>query len=137
MSTGQLLRHGTSLRTTLAVMLILAFGPVLHAQRAELEKRVRRETLPNGLEVIVVENDSRDDTVARARAAGATVLQHPFRTIGAQRNIFLVSVLSRSQVCSMTRQRASGSPSLTFSSKLCSSLVWLMRLPFSATAGVR
>ena len=37
-------------------------------------------------EVIVVENDSKDDTVALARAAGATVLQHPFRTIGAQRN---------------------------------------------------
>ena len=56
MSTGQLLRRGTSLRTTLAVMLMLAFGTVLHAQRAELEKRIRRETLPNGLEVIVVEN---------------------------------------------------------------------------------
>lgn len=37
-------------------------------------------------EVIVVENDSKDDTVALARAAGATVMQHPFRTIGAQRN---------------------------------------------------
>jgi glycosyltransferase involved in cell wall biosynthesis len=37
-------------------------------------------------EVIVVENDSRDDTVARARAAGATVMQHTFTTIGAQRN---------------------------------------------------
>ncbi|MGQ0650437.1 MAG: glycosyltransferase family 2 protein [Gemmatimonadaceae bacterium] len=37
-------------------------------------------------EVIVVENDSVDDTVARARAAGAVVLQHPFTTIGAQRN---------------------------------------------------
>ena len=37
-------------------------------------------------EVLVVENDSRDDTVALARAAGATVFTHPFRTIGAQRN---------------------------------------------------
>jgi (heptosyl)LPS beta-1,4-glucosyltransferase len=37
-------------------------------------------------EVIVVENDSKDDTVALARAAGAIVMQHPFRTIGAQRN---------------------------------------------------
>lgn len=38
-------------------------------------------------EVLVVENDSVDDTVARARGAGATVLSHPFRTIGAQRNV--------------------------------------------------
>ncbi|MCC6316151.1 MAG: glycosyltransferase family 2 protein [Gemmatimonadaceae bacterium] len=37
-------------------------------------------------EVIVVENDSTDDTIERARAAGATVMSHPFRTIGAQRN---------------------------------------------------
>lgn len=37
-------------------------------------------------EVIVVENDSTDNTVALAKAAGATVMQHPFRTIGAQRN---------------------------------------------------
>lgn len=37
-------------------------------------------------EVIVVENDSTDDTVERARAAGAVVFSNPFRTIGAQRN---------------------------------------------------
>jgi glycosyltransferase involved in cell wall biosynthesis len=37
-------------------------------------------------EVIVVENDSRDDTVARATAAGATVISPPFTTIGAGRN---------------------------------------------------
>ncbi len=37
-------------------------------------------------EVIVVENDSTDDTVERARAAGAAVFSNPFRTIGAQRN---------------------------------------------------
>lgn len=37
-------------------------------------------------EVLVVENDSTDDTVAVARQAGATVFSHPFRTIGAQRN---------------------------------------------------
>ncbi len=37
-------------------------------------------------EIIVVENDSTDDTVEKARAAGATVFTHPFRTIGAQRN---------------------------------------------------
>ena len=37
-------------------------------------------------EILVVENDSTDDTVAVARAAGADVFQHPFTTIGQQRN---------------------------------------------------
>jgi (heptosyl)LPS beta-1,4-glucosyltransferase len=37
-------------------------------------------------EVIVVENDSTDDTVAIARNAGAMVFSHPFTTIGRQRN---------------------------------------------------
>ncbi|MFL5469311.1 MAG: glycosyltransferase family 2 protein [Gemmatimonadaceae bacterium] len=36
--------------------------------------------------VIVVENDSSDDTVDRARAAGATVISPKFTTIGAARN---------------------------------------------------
>lgn len=38
-------------------------------------------------EVLVVENDSSDDTIERARLAGASVFSHPFRSIGAQRNI--------------------------------------------------
>jgi len=37
-------------------------------------------------EVIVVENDSIDDTIDRARAAGATVISPKFTTIGAARN---------------------------------------------------
>ena len=37
-------------------------------------------------EVIVVENDSIDDTVDRARSAGATVISPKFTTIGAARN---------------------------------------------------
>ena len=37
-------------------------------------------------EVIVVENDSADDTVAIARDKGAVVFSHPFTTIGRQRN---------------------------------------------------
>ncbi len=37
-------------------------------------------------EVLVVENDSVDGTLDVARAAGATVFTHPFRSIGAQRN---------------------------------------------------
>src|SRR5215211_7258829 len=41
-------------------------------------------------EVIVVENDSTDDTVALATAAGAVVFSHPFSTIGRQRNAAIV-----------------------------------------------
>ncbi len=37
-------------------------------------------------EVIVVENDSTDDTVALAAKAGARAFRNPFTTIGAQRN---------------------------------------------------
>ncbi len=37
-------------------------------------------------EVLVVENDSTDATVSRAREAGAVVFSHPFVTIGGQRN---------------------------------------------------
>jgi len=37
-------------------------------------------------EILVVENDSTDDTVAIARSTGATVFSHPFTTIGRQRN---------------------------------------------------
>ena len=41
-------------------------------------------------EVIVVENDSADDTVTLANAAGATVISPPFTTIGAARNQAIV-----------------------------------------------
>jgi glycosyltransferase involved in cell wall biosynthesis len=37
-------------------------------------------------EVVVVENDSSDDTIDRARSAGATVISPKFTTIGAARN---------------------------------------------------
>ncbi len=37
-------------------------------------------------EILVVENDSTDDTVGVARATGATVFSNPFKTIGKQRN---------------------------------------------------
>jgi glycosyltransferase involved in cell wall biosynthesis len=37
-------------------------------------------------EVLVVENDSTDETVSRAREAGAEVFSHSFATIGGQRN---------------------------------------------------
>jgi glycosyltransferase involved in cell wall biosynthesis len=38
------------------------------------------------VEVLVVENDSTDDTLALAELAGATAFSHPFTTIGRQRN---------------------------------------------------
>src|SRR5215207_7000171 len=38
------------------LLLVLAALQPLAAQRAELERRIRRDTLPNGLEIIVVEN---------------------------------------------------------------------------------
>jgi glycosyltransferase involved in cell wall biosynthesis len=41
-------------------------------------------------EVIVVENESSDDTVERARAVGATVISPKFTTIGAARNNAIV-----------------------------------------------
>ncbi|HEX7121486.1 MAG TPA: glycosyltransferase family 2 protein [Gemmatimonadaceae bacterium] len=44
------------------------------------------ESVSWAADVLVVEYDSTDDTVARATAAGATVFQHPFRTIAGQRN---------------------------------------------------
>jgi glycosyltransferase involved in cell wall biosynthesis len=37
-------------------------------------------------EIMVVENDSTDDTVGLAQRTGAIVLSHPFNTIGGQRN---------------------------------------------------
>ena len=55
-----------------------------HNEGDEIEACVR--SVSWAAEVLVVENDSSDDTVARAQAAGATVFTHPFRSIGAQRN---------------------------------------------------
>lgn len=37
-------------------------------------------------EIVVVENDSTDDTISKARGAGAKVVSNPFETIGGQRN---------------------------------------------------
>src|SRR6478672_4994910 len=57
MSAGLSLPRSILLRTTLAAVFgVLTLVQALPAQRAELEKRIKREVLPNGLEVIVVEN---------------------------------------------------------------------------------
>lgn len=55
-----------------------------HNEADQIEACVRSVSWAG--EVLVVENDSSDDTIARARAAGATVFSNPFRSIGAQRN---------------------------------------------------
>jgi (heptosyl)LPS beta-1,4-glucosyltransferase len=55
-----------------------------HNEAAQIGACVR--SVAWAAEVLVVENDSSDDTVERARSAGASVFSHPFRTIGAQRN---------------------------------------------------
>jgi (heptosyl)LPS beta-1,4-glucosyltransferase len=59
-----------------------------HNEEDQIEACVRSVSWAD--EVLVVENDSADDTVARARAAGATVFSHPFQSIGAQRNAAIV-----------------------------------------------
>src|SRR3954451_24596572 len=48
--------HWATYLAALALLALFTAWSPIHAQRAELEKRIRRETLPNGLEVIVVEN---------------------------------------------------------------------------------
>jgi zinc protease len=67
------------LRSTLAVALCLAAtAPVsLRAQRAELERRIRRDTLPNGLEVIVVENHGVPLVTIEANARNGSFTQSP------------------------------------------------------------
>jgi zinc protease len=44
------------MRLVLSLVLAAFLAPLAHAQRAELEKSIKRQVLPNGLEVIAVEN---------------------------------------------------------------------------------
>lgn len=55
-----------------------------HDEAAQIEACISSVEWAN--EVIVVENDSIDDTIDRARGAGATVISPKFTTIGAARN---------------------------------------------------
>ena len=55
-----------------------------HSESANIEACVA--SVEWAREVIVVENDSLDDTIDRARSAGATVISPGFTTIGAARN---------------------------------------------------
>src|SRR5438552_17287893 len=43
-------------QTSLAALLAIALALPVFGQRAELQRRIQRQVLPNGLEVIVVEN---------------------------------------------------------------------------------
>ena len=74
MNAGQSLFHRV-LRMTLAVVLLGALAPRVEAQRAELEKRIRRQVLPNGLEVIVVENHGVPLTTVEADAKNGSFTQ--------------------------------------------------------------
>ncbi len=76
MSVQHLLPHRTTVRTTLAaVTAVLLFALPLSAQRTELEKRIRREVLPNGFEVIVVENHGVPLTTIEADARNGSFTQ--------------------------------------------------------------
>jgi zinc protease len=67
------------LRTTLAgaLCLLAVVSPSLRAQRAELERRIKRDTLPNGLEVIVVENHGVPLVTIEANARNGSFTQSP------------------------------------------------------------
>ena len=68
------LRRATLAATT--VLLSLLALP-LGAQRAELERRIRRDTLPNGLEVIVVENHGVPIATIEVNARNGSFTQSP------------------------------------------------------------
>ena len=71
-------RRRRLLRTTLAAAaVLLAALPALHAQRAELERRIRRDTLANGLEVIVVENHGVPLATVEADSRNGSFTQSP------------------------------------------------------------
>lgn len=59
---------------------------VIAARNEERDIAACIESVGWASEVLVVENDSEDNTVEAARQSGAVVFRHPFTTIGAQRN---------------------------------------------------
>jgi zinc protease len=61
---------------TLLLLVLMTWRP-LSAQRAELERRIRRDTLPNGLEVIVVENHGVPLTTIEAVVRNGSFTQSP------------------------------------------------------------
>jgi zinc protease len=67
------LRTALAAAATLLTVLALPLG----AQRAELERRIRRDTLPNGLEVIVVENHGVPIATIEVNARNGSFTQSP------------------------------------------------------------
>jgi len=69
------------LRTTLAaacwLALLAPLAPAAWGQRAELERRIRRDTLSNGLEVIVVENHGVPLATVEADSRNGSFTQSP------------------------------------------------------------
>jgi (heptosyl)LPS beta-1,4-glucosyltransferase len=64
----------------------LPFSVVIAAKNEALALPACIASVAWAAEVLVVENDSTDDTLDVARRTGATAFSHPFTTIGAQRN---------------------------------------------------
>jgi zinc protease len=62
--------------TLVALLLLVAWAP-MWAQRAELERRIRRDTLPNGLEIIVVENHGVPLATIEANVRNGSFTQSP------------------------------------------------------------
>jgi zinc protease len=62
--------------TIIALLLLVAWAPI-SAQRAELERRIRRDTLPNGLEIIVVENHGVPLATIEANVRNGSFTQSP------------------------------------------------------------
>src|SRR5215211_7975895 len=68
--------RGNAMLVALFVLAFAAWEP-LGAQRAELERRIKRDTLPNGLEVIVVENHGVPITTIEVDARNGSFTQSP------------------------------------------------------------
>lgn len=72
-----LLRHLYFHLTPVVATALILTGPLLGAQQVELEKRIRRDTLPNGLEVIVVANHGVPLATVEADARNGSFTQSP------------------------------------------------------------
>jgi zinc protease len=79
MRAAQSLPRRWTRRTTLAAatVFLTALALPLGAQRAELERRIKRDTLPNGLEVIVVENHGVPIATIEVNARNGSFTQSP------------------------------------------------------------
>src|SRR5437763_8399204 len=70
-------RSRTTIGTMLVLLALLTTWSPIHAQRAELERRIRRDTLPNGLEIIVVENHGVPLATVEANVRNGSFTQSP------------------------------------------------------------